>query len=171
MSRCEAIDAQAFWAWACDHYQKPAVSKACLSLQDEAGQCVPYLLWLSYCYHVGAYPSIEVRQKARDLSRLWHDEVISPLRALRRALKTNPAISEEQRDHMRAPVKDAELEAEKKLMHALSLLKAVSCPPDMSLQSALILACQDFTPHKFQKEHHYLITSLCEGLNQTGEKE
>ncbi len=33
------------WAWAGQAWSKPGVSEACLTLQDQHGQCVPLLLW------------------------------------------------------------------------------------------------------------------------------
>ena len=33
------------WTWACAAYAAPGVAEACLSLQDDYGQCVSFLLW------------------------------------------------------------------------------------------------------------------------------
>ena len=68
------------WDWALEVYRRPGVETACLRLQDEAGQCVPYLLWA-----IWADPPPEGLQAGAGIARPWQAQVIAPLRAARRA--------------------------------------------------------------------------------------
>ena len=104
----------AFWRFSLGFYAIPDVAPACLVLQDEAGVDVNLLLFLLFLAEQG-------RAIARDdVARLdtaiapWRAEVVEPLRAVRRRLKTGvgdvpPAAS----DPFRNMVKKIELEAER----------------------------------------------------------
>jgi len=95
-----------FWDWAVAAYARPGVAEACLELQDTSGQNVPLLLW-------AVWRGGDVAA-AVGLARAWDDEVVGPLRGVRRRLKGGAgaeALSER--------VKAVELEAERTLMLAL----------------------------------------------------
>jgi uncharacterized protein (TIGR02444 family) len=104
----------AFWRFSLRFYALPGVAAACLALQDEAGADVNLLLFLLFLADGGRAVSGD------DVARLdasiapWRSEVVEPLRALRRRLKTGigavpPALSE----GLRTMVKKVELEAER----------------------------------------------------------
>jgi uncharacterized protein (TIGR02444 family) len=104
----------AFWRFSLRFYALPEVAPACLALQDEAGVDVNLLLFLLFLADAGR----EVTRE--DVARLdaaiapWRTDVVEPLRALRRRLKTGvgdipPAASE----GLRNMVKKVELEAER----------------------------------------------------------
>ena len=95
-----------FWDWAVAAYAKPGVAEACLDLQDSHGQNVPLLLWA--LWRGGDVAA------AVDLARAWEDEVVGPLRGVRRRLKGRAGA-----ETLRERVKAVELEAERTLMLAL----------------------------------------------------
>jgi uncharacterized protein (TIGR02444 family) len=102
----------AFWQFSLRFYALPDVAPACLALQDEANVDVNLLLLLLFLADNG-------RAVARDdVAHLdaaiapWRAEVVEPLRALRRRLKTG--IGEfPPSEPFRNMVKKVELEAER----------------------------------------------------------
>ncbi|ESQ94600.1 TIGR02444 family protein [Asticcacaulis benevestitus] len=110
-----------FWTWAVKAYGGEGVAAACLSLQDDHGQNVPLLLWAVW---LDGPVDEALALKAAELARLWSDEVIVPLRFLRRRLKT--ALTEGDAAHrlpLREKIKGLELEAERALMAQLVVLE------------------------------------------------
>ncbi len=95
-----------FWDWAVAAYARPGVADACLDLQDHYGQNVPLLLWA--VWRGGDIAA------AVEIARSWEDEVVAPLRGLRRRLKGRT-----QAEALRQKVKAVELEAERMMMVAL----------------------------------------------------
>ena len=109
-----------FWRFSLRFYALPGVAPACLVLQDEADADINLMLLLLFlaqsCHEV----------TAGDLSRLdggirvWREEAVKPLRAVRRRLKAGaggiPAASAEV---FRNQVKRIELEAERIEQHSL----------------------------------------------------
>jgi len=98
-----------FWDWAVAAYARPGVAGACLDLQDNYGQSVPLLLWAIWR---GGDVAAAVA-----IARSWEDEVIGPLRGVRRRLKRRPEA-----EALRQKIKAIELEAERSLMTALEAL-------------------------------------------------
>jgi uncharacterized protein (TIGR02444 family) len=136
------------WDWTLEAYSQDGVPEACLTLQDQHGQNTSLLLWAVWA---------EVADPARlaravDVARRWDGLALSPIRAVRRALK--PAfdgVADAPREGLREDVKAVELRAERVLMealeamtaarggaHALEALKAAAAawgapPPDAAL--------------------------------------
>ena len=98
------------WDWAVAAYAQPGVEDACLTLQDEHGQNVPFLLW-------AAWGGTGFEQGA-ELARAWERSVVGPLRGVRRAMTSPPLIDEP----LREEVKAVELKAERRLLEALEKL-------------------------------------------------
>src|SRR5262249_6915793 len=79
------------WSFAVDLYGRPAVSEACLALQDRLGGAVCLLLFTLFVAR-----GHEIALDEGDFERLdaavadWRREVIEPLRSLRRRLKGAP---------------------------------------------------------------------------------
>ena len=95
-----------FWDWAVAVYARPGVAEACLDLQDGYGQNVPLLLW-------AVWRGGDI-MAAVALARSWEDEVVAPLRGVRRRLKERAGA-----EALRQRVKAVELEAERALMAEL----------------------------------------------------
>lgn len=104
------------WDWTLTAYAQAGVPEACLALQDQHGQNTSFLLWAVWAE--AADPGLIAR--AADVARRWDSLALSPLRAIRRALK--PAfdgVADSPREGLREDVKAAELRAERVLMEAL----------------------------------------------------
>ena len=71
------------WDWALEAYARPGVPEACLSLQDDHGQNTPLLLWAVWAEASDA----DLLTRAADVARRWDALAVSPIRAVRRALK------------------------------------------------------------------------------------
>jgi uncharacterized protein (TIGR02444 family) len=113
-----------FWDWAVKAYSGDGVAEACLSLQDEDGQNVPLLLWAAWLASGDLKISDPLAVESAALARSWSDELIVPLRLLRRRLKTELSTGDESlRLPLREKIKAIELEAERGLMTKLSGLE------------------------------------------------
>ncbi|PDT46455.1 TIGR02444 family protein [Sinorhizobium fredii] len=105
---------QGLWDFALQLYAAPGVGEACFTLQDECRVDVPLLLfsaWLS---------KQSVALTASDLARIdgivadWRSEVVQPLRAVRRRLKSGPYPAPTTvTEALRNGVKGVELSSEK----------------------------------------------------------
>lgn len=123
-----------FWDWAVAAYGREGVAEACLKLQDDHDQNVPLLLWAAWAslHTVRIDEALAVR--AADVARVWADEVIVPLRGVRRRLKSALHDGDEDgRLGLREQVKTVELKAEKALMQQLSAL--IQAGPLLSVES------------------------------------
>ena len=109
-----------FWTFSLRFYAAPRVPAACLALQDGSGVDVNVLLFALYAARRGR------RLRAADVARLidalsvWKDEVVVPLRLVRRALKEPPPVIDATAgEALRNRVKAVELEAERLEQEAL----------------------------------------------------
>jgi uncharacterized protein (TIGR02444 family) len=103
------------WAFALEVYARPGVSEACLKLQNEAGLDVLLLL-------ATAFAAVRLRLlltaaeigELDNACRLWREQVVRPLRAIRTGLKTGPAPApNNETEELRSKVKAIELDAER----------------------------------------------------------
>ncbi len=109
------------WAFVCRVYDVAGIAPACLALQDRHGIDVSLLLfalWAGLAYGR--------RFDADELARLdavatpWQSEVVAPLRALRRRLRTGPAtIPEPERAARRSELLALELACERTELRTL----------------------------------------------------
>ncbi|AWI61622.1 TIGR02444 family protein [Sinorhizobium fredii] len=109
-----AIERQGLWDFALRLYGAPGVGDACLVLQDESGVDVPVLLfaaWLSkYSVALTEAELVRIDQIVAD----WRNEVVKPLRAVRRRLKSGPYPAPTTvTETLRNGVKGIELSSEK----------------------------------------------------------
>jgi uncharacterized protein (TIGR02444 family) len=110
-----------FWDWAVAAYAGEGVAEACLRLQDDHGQCVPLLLWAAWRVHEGQGVGETDAVKAALIARTWSNDVVTPLRQVRRRLKTLLDEGDEAiRLPLREKIKALELDAERALMARLS---------------------------------------------------
>jgi uncharacterized protein (TIGR02444 family) len=127
-TRAAAVDGQqsAFWQFSLAFYARPQVAAACLELQDNAGADVNVMLYLLFL-------ATQMRQVGRDeiaridaLVAAWREQVVLPLRNLRRGLKTGiapcPVATTEP---LRSAVKRIELDAERIEQQTMERLAAV----------------------------------------------
>lgn len=107
------------WDWTLAVYARGGVAEACLDLQDQHGQNTSLLLWAVWAE--AADPALLAQ--AADVARRWDGLALTPIRAVRRALK--PAvegIGDSDRESLRDEVKAVELRAERVLMEALEAM-------------------------------------------------
>ena len=151
-----------FWDWALSAYARPGVAPACLDLQDDHGQCTPYLLWAAWAAKSGRGLDQGTLAKGADLARRWEPTFITPVRAVRRALKPafitpvravrralKPAfdgVADDLREALREQVKAVELAAEKTLMQSLEALALGAPSGSVTVQQALEQATALWTP-------------------------
>lgn len=127
-----------FWDWALSAYARPGVGQACLDLQDDHGQCTPYLLWAVWAAQSGRGLDEATLVKGADLARRWEPTLITPVRAVRRALKPSfDGVADDLREALREQVKAVELAAEKTLMLSLEALVLGAPSGSVSVQQAL----------------------------------
>lgn len=106
-------DESPFWRFSLRFYARTKVSAACLVLQDEADVDVNLLLFLLFlAEHQRQVTADDVA--ALDCAVLvWRDQVVKPLRALRRALKAGVGeISITVSETFRGQIKRLELDSE-----------------------------------------------------------
>jgi len=107
-------DNEGLWAFALRLYGAPGVSDACLVLQDESGVDVPVLLFSAWLAKSSVALTPSELARIDGLVKAWRDEVIKPLRAVRRRLKTGPRPTPgPQTEDLRNGVKAVELASEK----------------------------------------------------------
>lgn len=114
----ELNSSQTLWNFALVFYAQPHVAKACLRLQDEykANVCLLIAMcWLDARQHYLTDADFVALQNYIDG---WSQEVVEPLRLLRRRLKSSfeNLPQDETQMELRNSIKQAELLAEKKLL-------------------------------------------------------
>jgi uncharacterized protein (TIGR02444 family) len=130
------------WDWARRAYATPGVEARCLALQDRNGQSVCLLLWADWASISGRAPTPKALADAVGLARTWESEVIGPLRAARRGLKSAPGLAADARTALRAQVQAAELDAERGLLTALEPLADAGGDKSLHPVAAMGAACR-----------------------------
>jgi uncharacterized protein (TIGR02444 family) len=124
------------WAWALEAYAQEGVAQACLALQDDHGQNVPFLLWAVWAEGADEAALAE----GASLAAAWDERAVKPLRQARRGLKPALAgLDDRGRETLREDVKAMELQAERLLLDGLERLcggQAGGLPALAALQAA-----------------------------------
>lgn len=111
------------WAWCEQAFQQPGRAADLLRAQDEEGLDLVLQLFVEYVgERQGIALDLVARQEAEALVRPWREQVVAPLRALRRAMKEKPAPGAgwiEGGAAVRDLVQQAELRAERAELDAL----------------------------------------------------
>jgi uncharacterized protein (TIGR02444 family) len=114
-----------FWRFSLRFYRQPGVADACIALQDGRGVDVNILLFLLWL--AGERRQIAAAEARAVCAAVgsWHDEVVVPLRTLRRRLKDGmPLVERNTVELFRTRIKAVELEAERLQQEALFALAA-----------------------------------------------
>lgn len=127
------------WSWAVAAYGAPGVAEQCLDLQDAHDQNVPLLLWAAWAATQGGVSDV-MASLAAGMARTWSEEVIVPLRRVRRRLK-QPLSDEDTgaRLALREQAKAMELQAEKVLLEQLAALSGAGDRRSDDLMPAVML--------------------------------
>ena len=109
-----------FWRFSIKFYAMPGVAHACIELQDQAKVDVNILFFLFWNATQGrAFSTAEVAEVERMIGP-WRDMAVVPIRNVRRALKTPPAVMPAgAAEGFRTRIKAVELEAERLQQEAL----------------------------------------------------
>ena len=138
MTTTETKSAQGspFWRFSLRFYRQPGVADACIALQEQAAVDVNLLLFLLWQATLKrAFTAAEVAALEGKIGP-WREATVVPLRAVRRALKSPPALVEAATaEAFRTRIKAVELEAERlqqeamyALAHAAPLGRAAVSP-------------------------------------------
>ncbi len=126
-----AVDAAAagspFWRFSLKFYRLPGVGDACIALQDGAGVDVNLLLFLLWQAAEGRMLAIADVDALERRIAPWRNMTVIPLRDVRRALRTPPAlVAGETAETYRTRIKAVELEAERLQQEAMYELARTS---------------------------------------------
>jgi uncharacterized protein (TIGR02444 family) len=158
----DPVATSGLWEFALTVYARPSVPEISLKAQDEWGLNVPSLLfglWIEVRGH-----KIEAAQipLILDLVRAYDDQLITPLRAIRRALKPlSHHIGSDIREGFRSEVKSMELRAEKALIEALDRQFIAKNNAQSGVKTGSLKAIIKAQTSKMSDDD---ITSLCEAL-------
>jgi len=112
-----------FWRFSLQFYRLPKVADACITLQEEVGVDVNLLLFL--LWHARQRRRLSPAGVAALEGKIgpWRDITVIPLRSVRRALKSPPALVEASTaEAFRNRIKAVELEAERLQQEAMYAL-------------------------------------------------
>jgi uncharacterized protein (TIGR02444 family) len=112
-----------FWGFSLRIYARPDVPQACLALQDQGGADVNLVLFLLYLADCGRILDDDAVAALDQATRDWREQVVKPLRAVRRLLKDDVgAFAADATAPLRSDVKRVELAAEKLQQFTLEAL-------------------------------------------------
>jgi len=109
-----------FWRFSLQFYRQPAVADACIALQESSGVDVNLLLFL--LWHARQRRSLARAEVEALEARIgaWREATVIPLRGVRRALKSPPAlVAPGTAEAFRTRIKAVELEAERLQQEAM----------------------------------------------------
>lgn len=120
MSDDNQVRKSPFWHFSVKFYAVSGVAPACIELQDKANVDVNVLFFLLWSATQGrALNAAEVTTIEQAIGP-WRDMAVVPIRNVRRALKTPPAVmAPETAEGFRTRIKAVELEAERLQQEAL----------------------------------------------------
>ena len=115
-----SLSGSPFWRFSLRYYRQPGVGEACIALQDGAGIDVNLLLFLMWQASQGrTFTAAEIDEFERRIGA-WRNMTVVPLRAVRRALRSPPALVEGAvAEAFRNKIKAVELEAERLQQEAM----------------------------------------------------
>ena len=134
------------WAFAVAAWARPGVEAICLELQDVSGQSPGLLLWRLWTLKGAREIDLDILDRALHVARYWEDEVLCPLRAVRRRLTAPSGVTEAARTVLRRRLLDAELEAEHALIDSLEALAPERLAGPTPPLPALVALAQAWRP-------------------------
>src|SRR6266566_3164029 len=114
-----------FWRFSLRFYRQPGVADACIALQDGCGLDVNILLFLLWLATSRRRVPLAAAQEVCAKAAAWREDVVVPLRALRRRLKDGSSLVERSAAELfRTRIKAVELESERLQQEAMFALAA-----------------------------------------------
>jgi uncharacterized protein (TIGR02444 family) len=114
-----------FWRFSLRFYRRPGVADACIALQDGCGVDVNILLLLLWLATARRRVSVAAAQEVCAKAAAWRDDVVVPLRTLRRRLKEGSSLVERGAAELfRTRIKAIELESERLQQESMFALAA-----------------------------------------------
>lgn len=101
------------WDFSWRVYHEPGVAEACLELQDRRGLDVNLLLACCWAGSRGHALSAAEMDRLTAAVAPWQEQVVRPLRGVRRWLKDQDAASPDSAESLRQAIKGHELDAER----------------------------------------------------------
>jgi uncharacterized protein (TIGR02444 family) len=112
-----------FWRFSLRFYRQPGAADACIALQDGCGVDVNILLFLLWLATARRRVPLPAAQELCAKAAAWRDDVVAPLRTLRRRLKGGSTLVERgAAEFFRTRIKAMELEAERLQQEAMFAL-------------------------------------------------
>jgi uncharacterized protein (TIGR02444 family) len=103
-----------FWRFSLRFYRRPGAADACIALQDGCGVDVNILLFLLWLATARRRVPVAAAQEICAKAAGWREDVVTPLRTLRRRLKDGSTLVERGAAELfRTRIKAAELESER----------------------------------------------------------
>jgi uncharacterized protein (TIGR02444 family) len=125
MADTEKEQGSPFWRFSLRFYRRPGVADACIALQDACGVDVNILLFFLWLATAKQRVPLAAAQEVCAKVAPWRDDVVVPLRTLRRRLKDGSSLVERGTAELfRTRIKAVELESERLQQEALFALTA-----------------------------------------------
>ena len=165
-----------FWRFSLRFYRRPEVADACIALQEEAGVDVNLLLFLLWQATLGRQLSQAEIETLEARAGAWRDTTVVPLRGLRRALKSPPAlVAAPTAELFRTKIKAVELEAERLQQEAMyelarPALLGRDAPSPSAAARANIAAYQAMRGTAFPEPAIATLLAALAGLERNTEK-
>jgi uncharacterized protein (TIGR02444 family) len=123
MSDTETQHGSPFWRFSLRFYRQPGVADACIALQDGCGVDVNILLFFLWLATARRRVPPAVAQAVCAKVASWRDDVVVPLRTLRRRLKNGSTLVERGAAELfRTRIKAVELESERLQQESMFVL-------------------------------------------------
>ncbi|MGJ7042465.1 uncharacterized protein (TIGR02444 family) [Shinella sp. BE166] len=155
------------WDFALDFYRREGVAMACLELQDRGNVDVNVLIHALWRTVIREETLEQGDIEAADAHvAVWREEVVLPLRAIRRRLKSGPAPAPDKTtEKLRDRVKAAELDAEHIELDTLEAMPAAASPSKTSdtrprAGAAVLLVLEHFSSGQSEPLAHAIETLI-----------
>jgi len=133
--------ARALWSFSLATYDGPGVAQACIALQDRHGLDVNLLLFCCWAGAQGQKLSAAKLKRLQQGVASWQEEVVQPLRRVRRRLKGEPGDAAQV---LRARLMDLEIESERlEQLRLADLVPLAAEHPEPRLAGANLRAYMD----------------------------
>jgi uncharacterized protein (TIGR02444 family) len=125
MADAQTEQGSPFWRFSLRFYRRPGVADACIALQDGCGVDVNILLFFLWLATARRRVSVTTAQEVCAKAGAWRDDVVVPLRTLRRRLKEGSSLVERGAAELfRTRIKAIELESERLQQESMFALAA-----------------------------------------------